>query len=567
MCWLRRGQCWTVSCGACVEGSAGGKIALPALSLEDGGHANEANRRGMAFEDPNNKGEDGAKEEKKEEEEVVLASVADMMLLAEPWDYQLVAMGMVGSVVNGLGDPLMMVFFADSLKALSDTSDALKTMERVAVMMVIVGGVLHVAASIQYACFSTFAKRQARKFREAWFRALLRQDIAYFDANDPAEMPGRIAEAIVKLQEGCGVKMGLGAQHLSGFLSGIIIAFFYNIYVALVVLSIMPVAAATGAMLVKVNTEAATFTEKAYARANAIAYETFAALRTVLSINAVPKVEAKYDAECETVRRVGQRRWLLVGFANGAMLASFVLMYLVMTFFGGWMLSHSIEKDGCDPSGAMDPRYGCNTFKLPRESDGSSLLVALICIAVGGQSLGQLATAIEAFTNARKAIKSAVDVMRRKPAIDSASDAGLKPVEAIKGRISFEDVSFCYPNRKDRQVCDGLCLEIHAGTTVALVGESGCGKSTLVQVSTLPSSSFPPFPSFPISSFPLHSLTRIITRHFFLFLSFSFLPLLLFPLLLFPILLFPLLLFPILSFPFPSFCSFFSGSTIRTAAR
>ena len=63
----------------------------------------------------------------------------------------IVAMGMVGSVVNGLGDPLMMVFFADSLKALSDTSDALKTMERVAVMMVIVGGVLHVAASIQTA--------------------------------------------------------------------------------------------------------------------------------------------------------------------------------------------------------------------------------------------------------------------------------------------------------------------------------------------------------------------------------------------------------------------------------
>ena len=50
------------------------------------------------------------------------------------------------------------------------------------------------------------------------------------------------------------------------------------------------------------------------------------------------------------------------------------------------------------------------------------------------------------------------------------------------GTIEFVDVQFSYPARPDRPVCAGLCLDIPAGTTCALVGPSGCGKSTVVQL-------------------------------------------------------------------------------------
>lgn len=47
-----------------------------------------------------------------------------------------------------------------------------------------------------------------------------------------------------------------------------------------------------------------------------------------------------------------------------------------------------------------------------------------------------------------------------------------------KGEISFEDVSFTYPDDKN-QVFKGLNLTIHAGEKVAFVGPSGGGKTTL----------------------------------------------------------------------------------------
>jgi ATP-binding cassette subfamily B protein len=47
--------------------------------------------------------------------------------------------------------------------------------------------------------------------------------------------------------------------------------------------------------------------------------------------------------------------------------------------------------------------------------------------------------------------------------------------------ITLEDVSFSYPGSAE-PVLSGLCLDIPAGQTLALVGENGAGKSTLVKL-------------------------------------------------------------------------------------
>ena len=69
----------------------------------------------------------------------------------------------------------------------------------------------------------------------------------------------------------------------------------------------------------------------------------------------------------------------------------------------------------------------------------------------------------------------------RVPEIDSLGEDGLQP-ETLRGEITFSEVQFRYPARKDVQVLQGLNLVVEAGKTVALVGPSGCGKSTCLQL-------------------------------------------------------------------------------------
>jgi ATP-binding cassette subfamily B protein len=55
------------------------------------------------------------------------------------------------------------------------------------------------------------------------------------------------------------------------------------------------------------------------------------------------------------------------------------------------------------------------------------------------------------------------------------------PVQGIRGRIEFRDVSFRYPNTR-RAVLEGISFVARPGETVAIVGATGAGKSTLVSL-------------------------------------------------------------------------------------
>jgi ABC-type multidrug transport system fused ATPase/permease subunit len=63
--------------------------------------------------------------------------------------------------------------------------------------------------------------------------------------------------------------------------------------------------------------------------------------------------------------------------------------------------------------------------------------------------------------------------------IDSTSSEGMR-LKDVKGKITFNDVSFSYPTRPSEVVLDHFTTVIEPGKTVAFVGPSGSGKSTVV---------------------------------------------------------------------------------------
>ena len=107
------------------------------------------------------------------------------------------------------------------------------------------------------------------------------------------------------------------------------------------------------------------------------------------------------------------------------------------------------------------------------------------------EPIQQLARLLADLISCQANIERVMDLLSQKPNVTDSPEVldkygdSFHPKkenwEKIKGDITFEDVSFMYPDGKE-YVLEHFNLHIPAGTNVAIVGETGAGKSTLVNL-------------------------------------------------------------------------------------
>ena len=89
-----------------------------------------------------------------------------------------------------------------------------------------------------------------------------------------------------------------------------------------------------------------------------------------------------------------------------------------------------------------------------------------------------LAMFYNTYQSANSSLEKISGVLEEKPTVPEPKSA--TKLENVKGKITFDSVSFHYSN--DVAVLDNLELKIPAGQTVALVGTTGAGKSTIAKL-------------------------------------------------------------------------------------
>lgn len=106
----------------------------------------------------------------------------------------------------------------------------------------------------------------------------------------------------------------------------------------------------------------------------------------------------------------------------------------------------------------------------------SDLITFLLYIGVFTEPIRTLVDFTEQFQNGYTGFERFREIMDIMPDIKDSEDA--KPLPAVKGNISFENVSFHYKENNNR-VLHHINLDVPSGSYVALVGSSGAGKTTL----------------------------------------------------------------------------------------
>ena len=213
------------------------------------------------------------------------------------------------------------------------------------------------------ACLNYAAERQVLRVRQEFFRAVLRQDLAWYDTNTTAEFATRMTEDLNKLQDGIGEKVGMlvrwgwnlcryvrdicrlyCARFVVTGLGSFITPYIYNWQISLVLTAIVPVMALMGGVMGMIMSKASKGEMDTYGRAGAIAEEVLASIRTVVAFGGQQKEIEKYCEALKEAKRNSIIKGTLVLSTIGLMFGIVYAAYGVGFWYGLKMIQDYRDK-------------------------------------------------------------------------------------------------------------------------------------------------------------------------------------------------------------------------------
>ncbi|KAM0022575.1 putative Type 1 protein exporter [Helianthus debilis subsp. tardiflorus] len=115
-------------------------------------------------------------------------SFRSLFMHADGADMFLMTVGFLGAVGEGIGLPAIMFYTSTIMNNIGDSSSLssdvfTNKINQNAVSLCYLAIVIWVACFLEGYCWSRTAQRQASRLRSAYLKAILRQEVAYFDLN------------------------------------------------------------------------------------------------------------------------------------------------------------------------------------------------------------------------------------------------------------------------------------------------------------------------------------------------------------------------------------------------
>ncbi|KAL6205557.1 hypothetical protein ACLB2K_022815 [Fragaria x ananassa] len=385
-----------------------------------------------------------------------------MFRYADVTDKLLMFFGTLGSIGDGLQNPLMMFILSEVINSYGSSSGALTNadVDKFALRLFYVAIGVGLAAFVEGLCWARTAERQTSRMRMKYLNSVLKQEVSFFDTQTAGSSTTFQVISIIS-SDANAVQVALCEKipdclaYMSTFFFCHIFAFTlsWRLTLAAMPLSIMFIAPGLffGSILMGLVMKGI----GAYGVAGGIAEQAISSVRTVYSYVGENQTLKRFSTALQAVTKIG----IKVGLVKGVLMGSMGMIY-VGWGFQAWVGTYLVTQKG---------------------EDGGHVFVAGFNVLMGGLSILSALPNLTAITEALAATTRILEMIDRVPSIETEDRKG-KALSHVRGEIEFQDIYFSYPSRPDSQILQGLNLKIPAGKSVGLVGGSGSGKSTIISL-------------------------------------------------------------------------------------
>ncbi|KAJ9559878.1 hypothetical protein OSB04_005038 [Centaurea solstitialis] len=359
-------------------------------------------------------------------------------------DVVLMGLGTCGCFIDGLSVSAMMLVLSRLMNGYASVSSLTPAdVNQISIYFAVFLAFVYIAivvgsgAFLEGFCWGRTAERQSTRIRTKYLKAILRQQVGYFDTTlEASRVTTSISIDTLNIQ-------GILSEKIPNFITNMwmfIAAEITGLYICWRLAIVAVPAMIVLRKQLSINEEKL---QEAYAVAGGIAEQALSSIKTVHSGKNGEAVfnRARTDPDSRYQTRSTERDGV---WEHGNIYA----MWALLSWYGSVLVIHNGIK-------------------------GGDILSAGVCVVYGGFGLASSFMNIKYFAEASISAAIISEMIDRIPAIDSSDQHGTT-ISPVKGELEFKDT---------RELSsENFNLKVKACQTIGLVGRSGSGKSTVINL-------------------------------------------------------------------------------------
>jgi ABC-type multidrug transport system fused ATPase/permease subunit len=301
--------------------------------------------------------------------------------------------------------------------------------------------------------FVNFTENTLANLRFALYQNLIKLPMNFYSQKRVGELNSRISADISQLQDTLTSTIAEFLRQFILIIGGFIILATISPKLTLMMLSIVPIVAVAAVIFGRFIRKYGKKTQDKVAESQVIVEETLQGITNVKAFaNEWYEIE-RYKTKINEIVQIAIKGGQYRGY-----FASFIILCLF----------------GCVVGVVW---YGI-TLTINGEVDGIGDLISFVLYtSFIGASFGGIA---ELYSQIQKAIGSTERIFELLDEVpENINSSSNVAIEKIKGEVTFQNVAFSYPSRKEIQVLKNVSFKADFGQKIAIVGPSGAGKSTI----------------------------------------------------------------------------------------